>query len=98
MSLQDYLHEDTQDLRIENGDFVRGKSHRQALALILSSHKGDWRQSPWVGVNLREWINDEGSVTSLKHLIQSQLELDGAQVRQLEILRDKIYLDADYGY
>lgn len=96
MSLQDYLHEDAHELRIKNGDFVLGKSHKQALGLILSSHKGDWRQSPWVGVNLREWINDEGSVTALKHIIQSQLEIDGAQVNQLEIVRGKIYLDADY--
>ncbi len=51
--LQDY------DLKTESGDFVCDVSDEQHQALLLATNKGDWKESPTVGVGVAAWLKDD---------------------------------------
>lgn len=61
---------------------------------ILASAKGDWKESPLVGVNLFEWVNSPFGLeeqNTLRKRIRLQLELDGFEVRKLELNQDATF-------
>ena len=53
---KDILFEDN-DLKFENGDLSIGDSDQQHIEDLLLANKGDYKQSPIVGIGIKKWIN-----------------------------------------
>ncbi len=95
--MQDILLFDDNDLAIgPNGDFVVDFSDDQHIKLILESGRGDWRQNPQVGVNIRQLLSEDAAPTFLKHEVQKQLEADGATVNKVDVETGNMKIDARY--
>lgn len=79
----DYLH-DTDDLKVANGDFVKGESTQQHQSLLVRLKKGELRQFPKTGVGIDDFLQDDNPGDA--HVeIQKQCEADGMIVRDLEL-------------
>ena len=74
----DYLSNEGGDILIKDGDFVIGESTEQHIHDMLLSHKGEWREFPWFGVGLTEYLKDEGQKVALRKEIEKMMSLDGA--------------------
>ncbi|MEH0154683.1 hypothetical protein V6R21_19070 [Limibacter armeniacum] len=87
MARKDILLDEDHNPQIINGDFVVGESDEQHIELLMQSAKGDWRESPVLGV---EAINhrEGNSKISLKRDIERNLELDGYLGVDIDILDD----------
>lgn len=66
-------------MAIKDGDFAVGYSDPTETKLILLTAKGDWKQWPVTGVNIRQYLAAPiGPVEelALMHEIRIQMELD----------------------
>ena len=79
---------DTDDLRIENGDFVIGDSDQQNIRNIVQAHRGQFYQTPLIGVGILDEMNSSVTVQSLKNRIRTNLLLDNYEPDGLEIADD----------
>lgn len=88
--MRDYLcHEDTGDLLIENGDFVKGESRDKNVAVLVKSPKGAMRRAPLIGVGAVAYKN--ASATKLPNLVREisvQLEAVGIKNASVKINTD----------
>lgn len=73
----DILLDDSGKPREINGDFLVGESAKQEIKLILASCKGEWKENPMLGANIRELVKSRINVVKIKKAIRSQLEYDG---------------------
>lgn len=77
MDIRDILFSfDTDDLRIENGDFVIGNSDQQNIRNIVQSQRGQFYQTPLIGVGILDEMNSASTVQNLKNKIKNNLKLD----------------------
>ena len=67
-----------------SGDLKVFESTQQHKRCLVVANKGDYRQSPWVGVGVETFLNDD-SFGDIQNEIQKQFELDGIQVNDLRI-------------
>jgi len=99
--MTDILLDETFDLIIEEdtpgkGDFLIDESTKQHQALILLANKGEFRQSPLVGVGVSLYLEDD-RLGAMKSELQQQLYLDGMTVDELRIFNDgRVFIDASY--
>ncbi len=100
--MTDILLDETFDLIIGNeegldkGDFQLAESTKQHQALLLLANKGEFRQSPLVGVGVNLYLEDD-RLGAMKSELQQQLFLDGMTVDQLRIFNDgQVFIDASY--
>jgi hypothetical protein len=90
----DYLLDGDKDLRIENGDFVKGESTLQHIDLMLRLEKGELRQYPKTGIGINTYLLNDAAGEAYQE-IQKQLEADGMKVRKIQIFEDgSINIDA----
>lgn len=75
----DYVLNEAMELVIREGTFVTGDATQQHQQLLLMTEKGEWKQSPSVGVGLSGFLNDDNP-GSMKAEIIKQFELDGMRV------------------
>lgn len=76
---KDILLEDNGSFKVENGDLVVDESTSQEVSLILTSFKGNWKQHPFIGVGIDNYIQSPQTASSLfelEHEIKRQLTLD----------------------
>lgn len=90
----DILIDETYNPICENGDFTTGDNLEQQQQLLLVTNPGDWKQNPFVGVGLVNWINDE-NITGLKAEIKRQFKADGLKVNTVDLKDGQIYIDAE---
>lgn len=84
------------DLVIENGDFVVADGTVQHQALLLLSAPGEWRQTPLIGVNLRQFTLDN-EIEAARGVIRKQFELDGMRVNAVDLSSGELpVIDATY--
>lgn len=93
------------DLKIDMGyglmtdpaahDLVAGDTTLQNQALILVSHKGEWKERPMVGCGIGDMANDDDT-NAWRRAIREELARDGMRVRSLKIDGENIVIDADY--
>ena len=76
-------------------DLVVGDVTLQNQALILQSHKGEWKEKPMVGCGIGDMANDDDT-NQWQRAIREELARDGIKVRHLKINGDNIEIDADY--
>lgn len=80
----DILLDVSDNLRIENGDFVIGDSVDQEVSLILRMHKGELKEDPLVGCDLITLLKSNVTNVELKQLIKLQLARDGKSYDELK--------------
>jgi hypothetical protein len=94
--MNDILIDDELDMKMERGDLVTGLADLQHQHLLLISNKGDWKESPTVGVGVHSWLKDDEPAGLLAE-IKKEFERDGMTVNKVEILTDgKLNVDANY--
>ncbi len=94
---KDILLNDDNTLKIVGGDFVIGESSEQHVSLLAGTSQGEWKQSPLTGRKLSDYLLDENlSKTRLKHIINVQLELDGAAKKEINVTPENIEINANY--
>lgn len=75
----DFSLNDSFRMVIKDGDFATGTAEPTEVRLILLAAKGDWKQWPITGVNLREYLASPlGGMeqVALMREISIQMELD----------------------
>ncbi len=93
----DILLDENMDVQVANGDFVIGDATLQNQKLLLLSEKGEWKQSPEMGVGLRSFLLDDATVHELHQEIQKQFSLDGMKVKSITgTTWANTIIDADY--
>jgi hypothetical protein len=86
MTTQDIiLNTTTQDLLIENGDFVVNNSEQQETNLIINLNLGNLFEYPLVGVGIMNYLASTISPMKLESIIQQQLESDGFIVDSINV-------------
>lgn len=81
----DILLDENKRLRIENGDFVIGKSEQQEIELLLTSFKGSWKESPEVGIGIKHLLKSRNAPATIKREANLQLAADGFKVKNITI-------------
>lgn len=98
MEVVDYLLDENFDLRIANGDFVKGDATLQHQKKLLLAEKGSYKQSPTIGVAIRNEILNDAEPDELESNIQSEFEKDGMTISKLELHSfEDIQIEASYG-
>ena len=83
MIFQDFLNDENGDLLIQNGDFVVGASDSQHVEDILTSFVGEWKQYPFLGVGLLQYLKSQNPNTAIT-AIKTQLQSDGYSVNSVK--------------
>lgn len=72
------------DLIFENGDLKTGNTSQQNQTLILLTSQGEWRNAPWIGANVLQYLKDYDFL-GLEQNLQKQLKNDGMNVESVQI-------------
>lgn len=97
--MKDFLLDEDGDIQFDaNGELVTTEdATEQNQKLILLSQKGEWKESPKVGVGIIDYILGDGDGDDLRKEIQEQMEMDGMTVSKLNIDKDfTVDLEAIY--
>lgn len=92
--MKDFLF--TDDLQISDGDFAIGDSSNQHVQHILLAQKGEYKQTPELGVGIEQML---GADDPMEFLIEAKknLEYDGMTVNNISFTEDqKLNIDAKY--
>lgn len=82
MSLAQDIELDAFDLRIKDGDFAIHNGDITHVEHILLAHKGNYKQTPIIGIGIRDYVNSPATVfnvASFKRKVTAQMEFDGYQ-------------------
>ncbi|MEM8506229.1 MAG: oxidase [Bacteroidota bacterium] len=94
--MNDILKDASGDLLVEDGDFVVGESDLQHQQDILLAHKGEFKESPELGVGIAEEQLNENPRQILNQ-IRRNFEYDGMVVNNVSIASSgNIVVDAYY--
>lgn len=96
--MTDILLNDNYQPTITNGDWQLTTADRQNVYLLLSTLKGEWKQTPFLGVGLKNMLNDEAPFATIKAELTTQLELDGARLLGINFEQGNINVNALYTY
>lgn len=77
------------DIMIENGDFVISDADQQNLKLIIQAQKGQFYETPLIGVGIGDEMNSVTTFQNLKNRIKNNMALDGYDA-------DGIMIDDDF--
>jgi hypothetical protein len=81
------------DMGIKDGDIATGNANAQDIDLLLTSHKGEWKQHPITGVGISDYLLSDGrDADELGAEIRQQLRLAG--YTGIEINLAKAYINA----
>jgi len=94
--MRDFIVNEKFDLQIENGDFKIDESTLQHQNHIILSEKGEFKNSPEIGVGIRSALNDENPRAILSE-IRRNFEYDGMKVNTLKVANNgNLLIDAEY--
>lgn len=82
--VKDILTDKENIMIIQEGDFVVDLSEEQHLEAILISEKGQWKESPQVGVGIVSRVNSSGLIDGLEREVMTQLQLDSWEGVELD--------------
>jgi len=88
------IEEGTNNLKIENGDFVLGETEQQNINFILVASKGNFYQTPQIGVNLISFLNSSSGNQRIFNKIETNLNFDNYKNVEVEFIDGKLYVDA----
>jgi len=93
--MEDLLLNSEQELTIIDGDFAVGESTLQHQELLIMTAKGEWKESPLIGVGALGFLKDDDE-SGLLAEIKTQFEKDGMQVKGVRMIDGKLITDANY--
>lgn len=79
------LDPETGDIKIQNGDLVKGDGNGQHINDILQTVTGEYKLNPFVGCDLYRYLKATGTTSEVKQVIKKQLELDGFTVFGVDV-------------
>lgn len=91
----DILLDESMDIQIASGDLVVGESTRQHQQLLMLTAPGQWKASPLVGVDVRNYMHDESPADMVRET-KRQLIADGMTVDKCEISQNELIIEAAY--
>lgn len=77
------------ELSLLNGDFMAAESDQQHIEDIIGSFIGEWKEFPYIGVGVEDYINSTGEEQELARQIKLQLQADGYSAENAKIKRDQ---------
>lgn len=80
---------------IEQGSLVLGETTAQNQALLLRSHRGEFKENPALGLGISDMLLDNDLLYQ-RQRIREALELDGQSVYSIKITARQIIIDAQY--
>jgi hypothetical protein len=86
------------DILFQNGDFLVSDTTNQEVKHILIARKGWYKNAPFVGVGIEDYLNSKGKQNILEDEIRTQLTNDGLQLLSqldIDITTEKLELDID---
>lgn len=83
------------DLQYVNGIRQRGEITEQNQMLLLLSAKGDFKESPTVGVGIAGYLKDD-DVTGLLGEIKKEFQRDGMNVKKISLTGSQLVIIAPY--
>jgi hypothetical protein len=75
--MKDFLFDDNNKLRIENGDFVIGDSFEQECSIIARMSPGDLKSDPIIGPGLIQFQNSNAAPEDVRAAIRRSTDRDG---------------------
>lgn len=93
--MNDFLFDETGDLKEENGDLVIGNSEEQHQFDIVKSGKAHNKEFPGMGVDVEEHLNDE-NIGSLVNEVRKNFVADGMKVKAVTLIKGNLETDASY--
>lgn len=82
-------------LLVQRGGLVLGEICPQNQALLLRSHRGEFKENPALGVGISDMLLDDDPLT-WRQRIREALELDGQSVHDIKISTKQIIIQAQY--
>lgn len=83
------------DLAVADGDLAIGSVGDDNAYLLLVTSKGDWKGSPLTGVGVVRFLNAPDD-RALEREVRIQLEADGFACRSVQLLSDKLKIEAEW--
>ncbi|MCT4614558.1 MAG: hypothetical protein N4A49_06750 [Marinifilaceae bacterium] len=93
--MDDILFDNSNDLLIGAGDLELGNSNEQNKYMLLACSSGEYKEFPFVGCGLRDFIN-ENSPENMFTQIRKQFDKDGLSVKSISYKHNKLNIDANY--
>ena len=94
--MKDLLTDEKGDLLIVDGDLVVDYSDNQHQEHIILADKGDFKETPELGVGIMNLLSDDDPMSILIE-IKKNLEYDGLKVKNVKFDEDsKIIVDGTY--
>ncbi|SCY94614.1 oxidase [Flavobacterium caeni] len=94
--MKDIRTDENGDLLIVDGDLVIDVSDDQHQEHIIIADKGDFKETPELGVGITNLLSDDDPMSILIE-IKKNLEYDGVKVRNVKFSEDsKIIVDGEY--
>jgi len=86
---------------VENGDFKASLCDNQNIQSLLISQQGEFKEFPLFGVGIDTYLNGAGVEQELRSLINTQLQKDGANIIDLQLIQNEankfdIFVNANY--
>ena len=86
----------TDDLEINDGDFVIDESDNQHQKHILIAYKGEYKQYPEIGVGIEQMLNED-DITPVLIEAKKNLQYDGVDVNDIYFSDEgKLIIDGKY--
>lgn len=92
----DVMADEANDILITDGDFELGESTGQHQLFLLAAQKGDFRQSPDVGIGLENFVN--GDAEDMLAAIRSGWAGDGQKVSSISYNEQTGKIDYEASY
>ncbi len=77
------------DIEIAGGDFAVEISDNQNVYAITKAHKGQFYESPLIGVGIDDFQNSPQTNRLLKKTIKEELSKDNYKAKNLEVIGDQ---------
>lgn len=85
MANQDILLTNENEIQTLRGDFLIGASDHQHVQTIIEANKGNFLESPTLGVAIVEYKNGSISSTELSQRVRLELQKDGYRFNKIEV-------------
>ena len=85
----------TVDLELEGGGLAVGRVTEQNQWLLLTTHHGEWKEYPLVGVGIGDLAHDHDLEKRERDICEA-LEQDGQTIEKMELTTEKLTIIANY--
>jgi hypothetical protein len=83
--MDDFILDESGDLLLQNGDFVKRNANPQHVEDILQTIPGEYKMAVFVGCDLPRFLKSSATKEEVSTLVQKQLSLDGFTVFSVDV-------------